>query len=158
MPKAPKDRRLRIPSKSIHNVKEQERKPTSGKKVTGCELPRANFYCPSVGLSNANIQFAELYSKTPQNTTDPSPPGPDFGARNRLLLVPGLCLSRASAMGYCGARQRIHHSDVIGRAPFVTPLIENLYYNHGIGQDIFMSKSRANGLIRDDEFAATTNR
>jgi len=32
VPKAPKDRRLRIPSKSIYNVKEQERKSTAGKK------------------------------------------------------------------------------------------------------------------------------
>jgi len=42
VPKAHKDRRLRIPSKSINNVKEQERKYTSGKKDTGCALPSAS--------------------------------------------------------------------------------------------------------------------
>jgi len=87
VPKALKDRRLRIPSTSIYNVKEQERKPTSGKKVTGCELPRARFYSPPEPLSNAKKQKAALYSNGAEKTTKPSLrgriPGAETGPRVR---------------------------------------------------------------------------
>ena len=81
VPKAPKDRRLRIPSKSIHNVKEQEKKSTSGKKKT----PAVHF---RVRGSNGRLEGCQLLKRGYTNyirkdqkiTTNPFPPRPVFWA------------------------------------------------------------------------------
>ena len=82
-----KDRRLRIPSKSIYNVKEQERNSPPAQKATGCELPRARFYASLGRLSNTKMQNHLLYSKSLKKTTKPSLLGAELGPQKQACFM-----------------------------------------------------------------------